>query len=608
MSSGTLSLNSIGSTTTNLSYVFPNGFKVASGAELIVGANVPVALPASEQLTVEGTLSFSNGDVVTVGTGAQILVTGSLSSIETTFNAGGGGANITINSGGTLLADNETIFDLSDLTLNSGAIATLTSDVLHGVFTINSNTTLDVTGNDFSNLTTPKGLVAAGEQGATINVAGNYWGTTVAGIDAIIDDSNDNSSLPTVNFQPYVNYASGTSASPAAATFSTSSQTFNLTATVTTTAGLVISEGTESFAIYNGTTQIGQTTTAVQVENGSATASYTLPAGTPAGLYTVAAYYSGSDNYLPSTDLNHFLTVGPAPTTTSVGSASATFSAATDQTLTFSAQVGSAAGTINEGSVTFTVLSGGNPVGASVVAAVQANVASTSYKLLKGTPGGSYTIQAVYSDPDSFKTSTGTNQLSVTAAATNIAVSGTSAAFSAIAGEGTTLSASVTSSAGTINEGIVTFTVFNGSTQIAGPFNLSVSGGVAGGNVSLPAGTLIGSYTLSAVFNGTASFAASLPNSSTLTISAPASSIAATAASTQFGAASQTVPLIATVTSAAGTVSEGNCHIHDPEWLKPRRHPRARERERGKCKCQLHAAGRHRHRQLHDPCRLYRHR
>ena len=180
-----------------------------------------------------------------------------------------------------------------------------------------------------------------------------------------------------------------------------------------------------------------------------------------------------------------------------------------------------------------TVLSGGNPVGASVVADVQANVASTSYKLLKGTPGGSYTIQAVYSDPDSFKTSTGTNQLSVTAAATNIAVSATSA-FSGITGEGTMLSASVSSSAGTINEGSVTFTVFNGSTQIAGPFTLSVSNGLAGGNVFLPAGTLIGSYTLSAVFNGTASFAASLPNTSTLTVSAASSSTAASAASTHW--------------------------------------------------------------------------
>ena len=126
--------------------------------------NVAVTLSASQKLTVGGALSFSSGDAVTVGNAAQILVTGSLTSSDTTYSGGGGGANITVNSGGTLVANDETIFDLSDLTLNSGAIATLTSDVLYGVFTINSNTTLDVTGNDFSKLTTPDGLVAAGEE------------------------------------------------------------------------------------------------------------------------------------------------------------------------------------------------------------------------------------------------------------------------------------------------------------------------------------------------------------------------------------------------------------------------------------------------------------
>ena len=189
----------------------------------------------------------------------------------------------------------------------------------------------------------------------------------MAGIDAIIDDHNNNANLPTVNFQPYVNYSSGTSANPATVTFSTSSQTFNLTASVTTTAGLVISEGTETFSIFNGTTQIGQTTSAVQVENGSATASYTLPAGTPTGLYTIAAYYSGSDNYLPSTDIDHFLTVSPGSTTTTVSNASATYSDTSDQSIPLSAQVSSAAGTVNEGTVTFTILSGGNPVGSPVI-------------------------------------------------------------------------------------------------------------------------------------------------------------------------------------------------------------------------------------------------
>ena len=94
------------------------------------------------------------------------------------------------------------------------------TDILSGVFAINSNATLDVMGNDFSKLTTPNGLVAAGDPSATINLPGNYWGTNVAGIDAIILDHTKNSNLPTVSFQPYVNYPSDTSASPATVTFS----------------------------------------------------------------------------------------------------------------------------------------------------------------------------------------------------------------------------------------------------------------------------------------------------------------------------------------------------------------------------------------------------
>ena len=42
LSSGTLDLNAIGTNTGSLSYAFPGGFTVASGATLAVGPNVPV--------------------------------------------------------------------------------------------------------------------------------------------------------------------------------------------------------------------------------------------------------------------------------------------------------------------------------------------------------------------------------------------------------------------------------------------------------------------------------------------------------------------------------------------------------------------------------------
>ena len=458
----------------------------------------------------------------------------------------------------TLTANNETAFNVSNLTLNSGSSATMSTDVLSSVFTINSNATINITGNDFSKLTTPNGLVAAGEQGAFINLSGNYWGTTVAGIDAIIDDKNDNSNLPTVNFQPYVNYSSGTSATPATRAFSTSSQTFNLTATVSTTAGLVISEGTETFAVFNGTTQVGLTTTAVQVENGSASASYTLPPGEPAGLYTIEARFSGSDNYLPSTDISHFLTVNPGATATTVTNASETYSEVSDQSIPLSAQVSSTSGPINEGTVTFTILNGGNPVGSPIIANVVNDAASGNYDLLANTPGGSYTIQAVYSDPVNFATSTGTSRLTVAAASTTVAPSSVTAAFNGSGPEPVSLSATVSSPAGTVDQGSVTFEILNGSgTEIGNPISPSVMNGVATANYLLPAGTPLGQDTIQAAYNGTPSFAPSLPAGGTLTIGEGITTTSAASVSLLVNKLGQTIMLTASVTSGGFAVNEG---------------------------------------------------
>ena len=64
ISSGTLALNLIGTNTTNLSYIFYQGFTVESGATIAVGTNVPVMIPAGETITDNGTISFATGDSV----------------------------------------------------------------------------------------------------------------------------------------------------------------------------------------------------------------------------------------------------------------------------------------------------------------------------------------------------------------------------------------------------------------------------------------------------------------------------------------------------------------------------------------------------------------
>ena len=221
--------------------------------------------------------------------------------------------------------------------------------------------------------------------------------------------------------------------------------------------------------------------------------------------------------------------------------------------------MGSGAGQVDEGIVTFSIVnSGGHLIGSSAVANVTAGAASTDYTFPKGTAGGSYTIQAVYTDPDDFKTSTDTKQLTVSAASTTVTPSGGNTSFNELGGEGIALSATVSSPAGTPNEGSVSFIVKNGSgVQIAGPIVVSVLSGNATENASLPAGTPVGTYVIQAVYTGTASFATSLPATSSLTVTAANTTTIAMAAQAPFNPTSQMIPLTASVTSTAGAVSEG---------------------------------------------------
>ena len=319
IASGTLNLNVIGTNTSNLRYVFPGGFTIASGASVSVAPNVSVLMPGAQTFTDNGTLDFASGDVVTISTygyNNQISVSGSLTANGTIFGGGGGGATIQVNYGGTLLANNATIFNLSNLTLNSGSSDSMNIVEFFGQLSIDSGATIDVSGDNFSNVGN-QGIVATGDPSATINLAYNYWGTTVpAQIEAKILDHSTDPTRPTVNFQPYVSYTSGTTANPVGTTYSPSDQTLTFHANVTDSAGIVVNEGTETFTILNGTQIIGQTTTPEQVVNGTVSATYTLPGGTRPGQYIIEANYSGSgSNYLPSADTSHFLTINAAGAT-----------------------------------------------------------------------------------------------------------------------------------------------------------------------------------------------------------------------------------------------------------------------------------------------------
>ncbi len=74
--------------------------------------------------------------------------------------------------------------------------------------------------------------------------------------------------------------------------------------------------------------------------------------------------------------------------------------------MTLHATITSPAGVVNEGTETFTILSGMTPIGDPVTVGVSAGAASARYALPVGTPAGTYAIQAVFNGTPNFAEST----------------------------------------------------------------------------------------------------------------------------------------------------------------------------------------------------------
>ena len=216
--------------------------------------------------------------------------------------------------------------------------------------------------------------------------------------------------------------------------------------------------------------------------------------------------------------------------------------------------------TVKEGTVTFTVLSGAAILGTPVTSDPLTNgSASVSYALPPGTPVGTYTIQAVYTDPggsllDEIDTA---HSLTVGTAPTSVAALPASATYSASSGQQVPLSATVTSGAGTVAGGTVTFTILNGATPVGSQVVATVAGGSAGGTYTLPPGSLALGYTISAVYSGFGNFAGTSDSTHHLAVGAATTAVVGGDASAYFSPTGLQVPLSATVSSPAGAVKEG---------------------------------------------------
>ena len=213
---------------TSLRYDFPGNFTIEQGASLSVGPNVPVQLGAGYTPTTladNGTLTFANNDTVSlndqwdngVNYYSQIVVGsgGLLNATSTAFNDSGGGgingiknAQIDVNSGGqSSIPFEQPGYRKCYVQLQHDGHA-LSSDIFSGVLTVNSDATLSIHGNDFSNVGA-QGIVAVGDPTATIDMTANFWGTSTASqIQAkILDHYADPTTRPTVDFGSYLGTA-----------------------------------------------------------------------------------------------------------------------------------------------------------------------------------------------------------------------------------------------------------------------------------------------------------------------------------------------------------------------------------------------------------------
>jgi hypothetical protein len=351
----------------------------------------------------------------------------------------------------------------------------------------------------------------------------------------------------------------------ATAVFSAASQTVTLSAAVTSS-GAGVNEGQVTFTVLGpGNTPVGSPIISNTLTTGSASADFTLPAGTAPGVYTVQAQYTDAapGDFQSSSDNTHSVRVGFA-TSVTASSASAPFSFGA-QNVTLQATVSGGGSTINTGTVTFTLLDADNhPVGSPVSSGtVTGGSTSVTFALPAGTVAGSYVIEAQYSDGSTgplLPSSDTAHSLTVQPAATTTAAANASTTFNAAA-RTVSLTAGVTSSVGTVGEGMVTFTILNGSVVIGSPVTSgTVSGGKADVNYSLPAGLAPGAYTLRVQYNDAGgSFTGSDNSSSSATFAVfqAATTTTVNQAVMPLSPAVEGVTLQAAVTSPAGPVSGG---------------------------------------------------
>lgn len=184
---------------------------------------------------------------------------------------------------------------------------------------------------------------------------------------------------------------------------------------------------------------------------------------------------------------------------------------ATPQEVPFTATV-LATNPVNAGTVTFSVkTAAGAPIGVPVTsAAVAGGVAAATFTLPGGTDVQSLVVIAVYNGADGLLPSSGSSSLVVGLADTTTRAEATTAAQSQTDRTVPLTARIAWADTEPVSEGTVEFTVRNAAGALVGtPTTAVVSGGAAVAAYPIPGGTAAQRLTTTAVFSGTARFAAS---------------------------------------------------------------------------------------------------
>jgi uncharacterized membrane protein YgdD (TMEM256/DUF423 family) len=170
-----------------------------------------VITAATGNFTVQagGVLNVASGAaVVAVETSSAtfgIAVAGTMNVSGATFTHSGpyNSSTLQVNSGGHLTATTSS-FAWSNVNLNAGSADDIQYSVLTNKLTVNSGAAVNVTRDDFSPIGN-NGVAAVGTPTATIDLRNNFWGTTVAAeVAAKIQDHADDSTRPTVLYDPFL--------------------------------------------------------------------------------------------------------------------------------------------------------------------------------------------------------------------------------------------------------------------------------------------------------------------------------------------------------------------------------------------------------------------